>query len=131
MKATDIKGIQFYSGTFKFDGKLGSYKVKEHKFKPIDIEPKVTVTDGSLFVGSLEASVTKVTIKVNQGLRYFGGGEQFSHVELTGKKVPFIVEENGIGPGRPACNSNSQFSWRRWARMDYVLSYSACPFYRQ
>ena len=65
MKATDIKGIQFYSGTFKFDGKLGSYKVKEHKFKPIDIEPKVTVTDGSLFVGSLEASVTKVSIRCN------------------------------------------------------------------
>ena len=128
MKATDIKGIQFYSGTFKFDGKLGSYKVKEHKFKPIDIEPKVTVTDGSLFVGSLEASVTKVTIKVNQGLRYFGGGEQFSHVELTGKKVPFIVEENGIGRGdQPATRTASLVGaggheWTTYCPIPLVLS---------
>ncbi|MCF8277874.1 MAG: alpha-glucosidase [Flavobacteriales bacterium] len=99
MRASDIKKIEFYSGTFTFEGKLGSYKVKEHKLKPLNIDPTVIVTDSSLFVGSESAGVTEVTVKVQEGLRYFGGGEQFSNIELTGKKVPFLVEENGIGRG--------------------------------
>lgn len=99
MRATNIKEIQCYAGTFKFDGKLGSYNVKEHKFKALDIQPNITATDSTLVVSAKEAGVTQVTLAVKEAQRYFGGGEQFSHVELTGKKVPFLVEENGIGRG--------------------------------
>ena len=128
MKATDIKDIQFYSGAFKFDGKLGSYKVKKHKFKPLDIEPKVTVTNGSLFVVSQESGVTKVTIKVKPSLRFFGAGEQFSHVELTGKEVPFLVEENGIGRGdQPATRTANLVGaggneWTTYCPIPLILS---------
>ena len=101
MRASDIKDIRFYSGTFKFDGKLGSYKVNRKTGKPIDVEPILEVTDSAIVVhtSSEDIGITELTLKVKEGLRYFGGGEQFSHVELTGKKAPFLVEENGIGRG--------------------------------
>lgn len=99
LKATDIKTIQFFSGNFQFDGKLGSYKVKGHRLKPLNVDPKVLVTDSTMLIASETAGACKVTLKVAPDVRYYGGGEQFSHVELTGKHVPFLVEENGIGRG--------------------------------
>ena len=128
MRATAIQDIQFYSGTFKFNGKLGSYKVKEHKFKPSTRDPKVVITDSTLLVRADMAGVTKLTLKVDQGLRFFGGGEQFSHVELTGKHVPFLVEENGIGRGdQPATRTANLVGaggheWTTYCPIPLVLS---------
>ncbi|MGB1318624.1 MAG: hypothetical protein ACPG5W_10470, partial [Flavobacteriales bacterium] len=128
MKATDIKRIECYSGTFKFDGKLGSYKVKEHKLKLLEVEPKVVVIDATISISSETAGVTKLTLQTKHGLRYFGGGEQFSHVELTGKKVPFLVEENGIGRGdQPATRTANLVGaggheWTTYCPIPLILS---------
>ena len=93
--------IHFYDGTFLFKGKMGSYKVKEKKGEIRQVEGYKEVKSGFFSVGTKDPSIgiTEVKMKTDSGLRYFGGGEQFSHVELTGKKVPFLVEENGIGRG--------------------------------
>lgn len=100
--------IQFSNAHVDYKGKLGSFKVKEGAIpsdgmKEITAEWNIDSDNGSLVV-TIASKNPKVTItvlefKVAKGVRFFGGGEQFSHVELTGKKVPFLVEENGIGRG--------------------------------
>ena len=101
---TEIYDVELYNGTFLFEGKLGSYHVKE-KFGPevTNLRKWIAVTsDSTLKIvrrDSVSQSVIRLTMPIEKGTRFFGGGEQFSHVELTGKKVPFLVEENGIGRG--------------------------------
>ncbi len=41
----------------------------------------------------------RLTIHIPGNPSIFGGGEQFSHYRLNGHKVPFFVEEQGIGRG--------------------------------
>ncbi len=41
----------------------------------------------------------RITFEVDSTERFYGGGEQFSHFVLNGKKLPIITEENGIGRG--------------------------------
>lgn len=45
-----------------------------------------------------------LSIPIDTNARFFGGGEQFSHVELTGQRIPFLVEENGIGRSKDAAS---------------------------
>jgi len=40
-----------------------------------------------------------VTFAVDSTERFYGCGEQFSHLQLNGKKIPIITEEQGIGRG--------------------------------
>ena len=99
--------VTTYSCKINYGGKLGSYKVKHGKREQILVKgdfdhsnqefgETITIT----FRDSTERiDITEITFFTDSVLRYFGGGEQFSHVELTGKKIPFIVEENGIGRG--------------------------------
>ncbi|MFT4524058.1 MAG: alpha-glucosidase [Bacteroidia bacterium] len=49
-------------------------------------------------------TTTFFSVPCDSGSHFFGGGEQFSHVELTGKKIPFLVEENGIGRSNDAAS---------------------------
>lgn len=115
-----LKGEQFYvkdarlhlpNVTMAYQGRLGSYKVKElPSYSPhaaneahwdvqeIDSALVLTVT-----ATDNRKTVTELFLEIGADVRWFGGGEQFSHLELTGRKVPFLVEENGIGRGdRPA-----------------------------
>ena len=98
-----LLAIEFYEGTFQFNGKLGSYKIKEKKGEALLIEPTIVQTETSLTVSNpdkeVHVGIVELTISVATGTRFYGGGEQFSHVELTGRKIPFLVEENGIGRG--------------------------------
>ncbi len=96
-----VESFHFFEGTFEYTGKLGSYHVKEKKRDAIPLEPQLKAKSSTFQVGTedLRVGITEVRIKTKKGLHFFGGGEQFSHVELTGKKVPFLVEENGIGRG--------------------------------
>ena len=73
--------------------------------KPIDLFSSIFLNNNELFVTNPLASTNSnlysltVELPVDRNAKFFGGGEQFSHVELTGKYVPFLVEENGIGRG--------------------------------
>ena len=100
----DSVKVQYFFGDYQFKGKLGSYKPKRRIWKSWYPKHQVEYKNGILTVGiansdSLEFVHLAVDIAVDSNVRFVGGGEQFSHVELTGKVVPFLVEENGIGRG--------------------------------
>jgi sulfoquinovosidase len=56
----------------------------------------------------------------------FGGGEQFSHLNLQGHKVPMIPEENGIGRGDQPI---SRFTRLAGVSGNEFTSYCPIPFY--
>ncbi|XP_042942235.1 sulfoquinovosidase-like isoform X2 [Carya illinoinensis] len=60
--------------------------------------------------------------------RFFGFGEQFSHVNFKGKRVPIFVQEQGIGRGdQPITFAANLVSYR--AGGDYSTTYAPSPFY--
>jgi len=126
--------VSVYNGNFQFTGKLGSYEVNR---KGKLLEGLVTsmckdANDTSVIVvsasGNERIGITELTLNVGNDGRFFGGGEQFSHVELTGKKVPFLVEENGIGRGdQPATRTANLVGaggheWSTYCPIPLVLS---------
>ncbi|MFS7904395.1 putative alpha-glucosidase [Helianthus anomalus] len=60
--------------------------------------------------------------------RFFGFGEQFSHVDFKGRKVPIFVQEQGIGRGdQPITFAANLVSYR--AGGDWSTTYAPSPFY--
>ena len=120
----------FYDGTFVIKGKIGAYTVKEKRGKAVKVETEQVLKPGFFSIGTKNEiiGITEVKIVTEKGLRYFGGGEQFSHVELTGKKVPFLVEENGIGRGdQPATKTANLVGvggheWTTYCPIPLILS---------
>ncbi|GLT40827.1 hypothetical protein SLA2020_149320 [Shorea laevis] len=59
---------------------------------------------------------------------FFGFGEQFSHMDFKGKRVPIFVQEQGIGRGdQPATFAANLVSYR--AGGDWSTTYAPSPFY--
>lgn len=52
-----------------------------------------------LSIENIAINQVKFQFVTNKNEHFFGLGEQFSHVNFKGKKVPMLVEENGIGRG--------------------------------
>lgn len=127
---------RFYEGRFEYRGKLGSYKVRRKAKLASQTEKMISVKgeDAARQVHVYTVlpippvDITELTLKTTKAARYFGGGEQFSHVELTGKKIPFIVEENGIGRGdQPATRTANLVGaagheWSSYCPIPLVLS---------
>ncbi|KAM6548043.1 hypothetical protein CsatB_019719 [Cannabis sativa] len=60
--------------------------------------------------------------------RFYGFGEQFSHMNFKGKKVPILVQEQGIGRGdQPITFAANLISYR--AGGDWSTTYAPSPFY--
>ncbi|CAN0907989.1 yihQ [Linum grandiflorum] len=60
--------------------------------------------------------------------RFYGFGEQFSHMDLKGKRVPIFVQEQGIGRGdQPITFAANLVSYR--AGGDWSTTYAPSPFY--
>lgn len=98
--------LTFPNVQISYLGKLGSFKVREtqgyRNTNPIAAWDVVEENGALVLIitpSDNRTAVVELTMTVPSAIRWFGGGEQFSHVELTGKKVPFLVEENGIGRG--------------------------------
>ena len=129
---TNAPNAAFYSGDFLYEGKLGSYKVKRKAKLIEDAVSTITFENGLYTIAeasnAVPVGITQFTLKVGKGSRFFGGGEQFSHVELTGKHVPFLVEENGIGRGdQPATRTANivgagGHEWTTYCPIPLVLS---------
>jgi len=99
--------LAFPDATISYEGKLGSFKIREISAPPreqtVTANWEIREEKGALVVtitaSDRRRTVTDLVMETDGAVRWFGGGEQFSHVELTGHKVPFLVEENGIGRG--------------------------------
>ena len=126
----NARQVHFFEGEFLFKGKLGSYHVKDKRGKGKRVELHGEVRADGITVGheNLAVGVTELVLSCDSGIRFFGGGEQFSHVELTGKKVPFLVEENGIGRGdQPATRTANMVGaggheWSTYCPIPLILS---------
>ncbi|KAF3442148.1 hypothetical protein FNV43_RR16064 [Rhamnella rubrinervis] len=60
--------------------------------------------------------------------RFYGFGEQFSHMDFKGKRVPIFVQEQGIGRGdQPITFAANLISYR--AGGDWTTTYAPSPFY--
>ncbi|KAL2501900.1 Sulfoquinovosidase [Forsythia ovata] len=69
-----------------------------------------------------------ITYSSEKSERFFGFGEQFSHMDFKGKKVPIFVQEQGIGRGdQPITFAANLVSYR--AGGDESTTYAPSPFY--
>ncbi|KAG5555986.1 hypothetical protein RHGRI_006576 [Rhododendron griersonianum] len=60
--------------------------------------------------------------------RFYGFGEQFSHMDFKGKRVPILVQEQGIGRGdQPITFAANLVSYR--SAGDWSTTYAPSPFY--
>ncbi|XAR68408.1 Alpha-glucosidase [Bertholletia excelsa] len=60
--------------------------------------------------------------------RFYGFGEQFSHMDFKGRRVPIFVQEQGIGRGdQPITFAANLVSYR--AAGDWSTTYAPSPFY--
>nr|XP_043609359.1 sulfoquinovosidase-like [Erigeron canadensis] len=69
-----------------------------------------------------------LTYSSEKNERFFGFGEQFSHMDFKGRKVPIFVQEQGIGRGdQPITFAANLVSYR--AGGDWSTTYAPSPFY--
>jgi alpha-glucosidase len=62
-----------------------------------------------------------------EGERVFGGGEQFTHLDLRGKRVPMLSEEQGIGRGAQPITIGANLTAGAGGRD--VTTYAPIPFF--
>lgn len=55
--------------------------------------------ESSVIETALEFNRVCLTYASERNERFFGFGEQFSHMDFKGKRVPIFVQEQGIGRG--------------------------------
>ncbi|OWM85481.1 hypothetical protein CDL15_Pgr019105 [Punica granatum] len=68
------------------------------------------------------------TYSSEENERFYGFGEQFSHMDFKGKRVPIFVQEQGIGRGdQPITFAANLVSHR--AGGDWSTTYAPSPFY--
>ncbi|VVA37545.1 Hypothetical predicted protein [Prunus dulcis] len=69
-----------------------------------------------------------LTYSSEENERFYGFGEQFSHMDFKGKRVPILVQEQGIGRGdQPITFAANLISYR--AGGDWSTTYAPSPFY--
>lgn len=77
---------------------------------------------------SIEFNRVCFTYSSERNERFFGFGEQFSHMDFKGKRVPIFVQEQGIGRGdQPVTFAANLVSYR--AGGDWSTTYAPSPFY--
>lgn len=97
--------LQAGHGHAKFKESFGSYKIKDkanyrsqYDFE-VDIEGATNRQRLNIRVTDTIINRLRFTLPADEDERYYGFGEQFTHLEMTGKKVPIWVQEQGIGRG--------------------------------
>ncbi|WOH06359.1 hypothetical protein DCAR_0625785 [Daucus carota subsp. sativus] len=69
-----------------------------------------------------------LTYSSEKNERFYGFGEQFSHMNFKGKRVPIIVQEQGIGRGdQPITFAANLISYRSGG--DWSTTYAPSPLY--
>ena len=112
------------SVSVRLSGSRGMVDASVHYFQD-DVSEVIEVT---LDRSNEPITTTYFSIPCDTGARFFGGGEQFTHVELTGYTVPFLVEENGIGRGDDAATRMANMvgagghEWSTYCPVPMVMS---------
>jgi alpha-glucosidase len=60
---------------------------------------------------------------------FFGFGMQFSHLDLKGRRVPIIIQEQGVGRGLPLVSAAVELTQGRGVSGAWHTSYGAVPHY--
>lgn len=69
-----------------------------------------------------------ITYSSEKDERFYGFGEQFSHMEFKGRRVPILVQEQGIGRGdQPITFAANMISYRSGG--NWSTTYAPSPFY--
>jgi alpha-glucosidase len=117
-----ISAIEFISLSQKVKEKYGTFTTTDKVLKSYKVENPTLgknqivgekntldyelIIDDNSFTNSIRCFTNdtsihriRITFEVDSNERFYGGGEQFSHFLLNGKRLPIITEENGIGRG--------------------------------
>ncbi|ERM98111.1 hypothetical protein AMTRI_Chr01g127550 [Amborella trichopoda] len=79
-------------------------------------------------VGDRELNRVIITYSSEGDERFYGFGEQFSHMEFKGKRVPILVQEQGLGRGdQPITMAANLVSYRSGG--NWSTTYAPSPFY--
>ncbi|KAJ8760093.1 hypothetical protein K2173_010949 [Erythroxylum novogranatense] len=83
---------------------------------------------GLKFAELTEFNRVCITYSSDSNEKFYGFGEQFSHMDFKGKRVPILVQEQGIGRGdQPITFAANLVSYR--AGGDWSTTYAPSPFY--
>ena len=117
---TDSDGAAHVGGRLQHGNKSCSFELTARAISPDQIHLSVRVNGGQPF--------TRLILRYFQpsSAYIFGGGEQFSHLNLQGHRVPMIAEENGIGRGDPKI---TPFTRLVGVAGDAFSTYCPIPFY--
>ncbi|XP_020583047.1 uncharacterized protein LOC110026450 isoform X2 [Phalaenopsis equestris] len=78
--------------------------------------------------GFKELNRVILTYSSERDEKFYGFGEQFSHMEFKGRRVPILVQEQGIGRGdQPITFAANLVSYRSGG--DWSTTYAPSPFY--
>ena len=83
---------------FDIDGKAG--KILFPGKAEVSFKEENSILVLSITALKKEFNRTWISFVSEPGEHFFGGGEQFSYLDLKGKKVPIWVQEQGVGRGR-------------------------------
>ncbi|KAJ3102569.1 hypothetical protein HDU97_000438 [Phlyctochytrium planicorne] len=85
----------------------------------------------SVHIHDIEDRFRKIflTIASTSDERFFGFGEQLTHFDLKGKKVPIMVREDGVGRGVQPVTMVTNMAFGPYAGGDDVSAYKPVPFY--
>ncbi|BAD81144.1 alpha-glucosidase -like [Oryza sativa Japonica Group] len=110
----------------------GSKKKKKLAFAaagvPADREELAPLVPAAAAKEELEFNRVWMTLASSREERFYGFGEQFSRVEFKGKRVPVLVQEQGIGRGdQPITFAANLVSYRSGG--NWSTTYAPSPFY--
>ncbi|AEH51804.1 alpha-glucosidase [Pseudothermotoga thermarum] len=96
--------------------KLAKDAIKKIKDSPLTISIE----------GSREANTLILKFKTNKKEAIFGGGEQYTHLNLEGRKFFVFVQEQGVGRGY---NLISFLAWLKGVRGNWYSTYFPQPVF--
>ncbi|KAL2619917.1 hypothetical protein R1flu_000122 [Riccia fluitans] len=70
----------------------------------------------------------QLTYSSNKGERFFGFGEQFSHFDMKGRRIPIFVQEQGIGRGDQPITALANMASNR-SGGSWHTTYAPVPYY--
>lgn len=107
--------IHYGKGKHKFKENHGHFKIKEKvkviKKENIDLQTKLVSKNISEILIDIPQQYNRINITFSglESEKIYGGGEQYTHLNLKGKKFPLWVQEQGVGRGHDLISFATKF----------------------